>query len=523
MDTSLRLAEVLATLSLATDLGLGQPMEYLLRTCLLASRLAERLGMAEDQRRTVYYTALLRWVGCTGHAHEASLLFGDEIGARARLALIDPGDPGAMLRLGLGQLGAGYGLRGRLQAIGRSSAAELRPEGQFRASCQVAQLLSKRLGMSDAVRAALWHAFERWDGRGVPNHIRGDAIDIAARVVHVAQDAVVFHQVGGVDLGVEVITRRSGQAYDPTVAAAFCAAAGELFHDLDGISPWERVLDGEPLPKRVLVGTELDGALEAMADYVDLKSPWTAGHSRGVAELASLAAEAAGLPASDRAMIRRAALLHDLGRCGVHNGIWDKPGPLTDGEWERVRLHSYLTGRLLSRSAALAPLAQTAAGHHERTDGTGYHRGVRGPDLSPAMRLLAAADAYHAMTEARPQRPAMAALAAATQLRDEVHSGKHDAAAVEAVLAGAGHRRRRRGVWPDNLSTREVEVLRLVARGLPNRETARRLSISERTVAHHIQHAYDKIGVSTRGAAVLYALQHDLVGYAPGPEEREDP
>lgn len=517
MHPPLRLAEVLAMLSLASDLGLGQPMDYLLRSCLLASHLAERLGLAADERRAVYYTALLRWLGCTGHAHEASLLFGNEIRARAHLALIDSGNPSEMLRLGLRDLGAGQGLQGRLRALARSSSAELGAEGQFRASCQVAQLLSDRLGMDACVRRALWHAFERWDGRGQPDHLRGDAIEPAARVVLVAQDAVVFQRVGGVRAAVDMARHRSGHAYDPAIVQAFCVEAAEVFNDLDQGSAWDRVLATEPAPQRVLSNETLHSALEAVADYIDLKSPWMAGHSRGVAHLASRAGVAAGLSADECAALGQAALLHDLGRCGVDNGIWDKPGPLTESEWERVRLHPYMTARLLSRCTALADLAQVASAHHERLDGSGYYRGVRAADLSLAMRLLAAADAYQAMTERRPHRPPLAASAAADQLREEVRRGRQHGAAVEAVLASAGHRPRRRGVWPDGLTTREVEVLQLVSRGLPNRETARVLSISERTVAHHIQHAYDKIGVSTRGAVVLYALQHDLVDYtAPG-------
>jgi len=514
VDPPLRLAEVLATLSLASDLGLGQPMEYLLRSCLLATRLADRLGLAAQDRQAVYYTALLRWVGCTGHAHEASLLFGDEISARARLARIDPGNPADMLRLGLRDLGAGQGLRGRLQAIARSSTAELGPEGQFRASCQVAQLLAERLGMDAAVRRALGHAFERWDGRGVPDHLRAGAVEMAARVVLVAQDAELFARTDGVDAAVEVVKQRSGRAYDPAVAKAFWTDARELFDDINQGSAWQRVLASEPAPQQVLRAEAFDDALAVVADYVDLKSPWTAGHSRGVAELGMQAAEASGMPAADCVTLRRAGLVHDLGRCGVDNGIWDKPGPLTDAEWERVRLHPYLTGRLLARCPALAPLAQVAAAHHERADGSGYHRGVRASELGPAMRLLGAADAYQAMTEPRPHRAALTPAAAAAQLRDDVRAGRQDGAAVDAVLSSSGHRRRRRGLWPDGLSPREVEVLRLVARGLPNRETARLLGISERTVGHHIQHAYDKIGVSTRGAVVLYALQHDLVDYA---------
>jgi len=498
-------------LSLASDLGLGQPMEYLLRSCLLAMRLGERLRLSDDDRRSIYYMAMLRWLGCTGHAHEASLLFGDEIRARAHLALIDSGDPAEMLRFALRDLGAGLGLRGRVRALTRSASAELRPEGQFRASCQIAQLLSERLGMDGHVRRALWHAFERWDGRGQPEHLRGDAIHIAARVVLVAQDAVVFERVGGVSAAVDVIRRRSGGAYDPAIAGVFCTDAADLLREPDEGSVWQRVLASEPSPQRALGRDALDGALEAVADYVDLKSPWTAGHSRGVAELAMHAAQTAGLDVSECGSLRYAGLLHDLGRCGVDNGIWDKPGPLSESEWERVRLHPYLTGRLLSRCPALEPLAPLAAAHHERADGSGYYRAIHASQLSPSMRILAAADAYRAMTEPRPHRPALEPGAAAGQLREEVRLGRHNGAAVEAVLEGAGHRPRRRGVWPAGLSTREVEVLRLVARGLPNRETARLLSISERTVAHHIQHAYDKIGVSTRGAVVLYAVQNDLV------------
>ncbi|MDE3074645.1 MAG: HD domain-containing protein [Chloroflexota bacterium] len=511
MEPGLRLAELLAVLSLASDLGLGQPLDYLLRSCLLAARLAERIGLADEDRRTVYYTALLRWVGCTGHAHEASLLFGDEISARARLALIDPGSPAELLRLGLRDLGAGQGLRGRLQALRRSSTPELRPEGQFRASCEVAQLLSDRLGVHPAVRKALWHAFERWDGRGVPNHVRGDEVAMAARVVLVAQDAIVLQQAAGLDAAIEVVRQRSGGAYDPAVAQAFWRAAAESLDEVSQGSAWDRVLALEAPPQRVLAGSEMEAALEAVADYVDLKSPWTAAHSRGVAELAMHAGEAGGLPKADCLALWRAGLLHDLGRCGIHNGIWDKNGALTDAEWERVRLHPYLTGRLLVRCPALAPLSELASGHHERADGSGYHRGARAGELSRAVRLLAAADAYQAMTQDRPHRPAMGPSAVARQLRDEVRQGRHDGPAVEAVLAAAGHRPHRRGLWPDGLTSREVEVLRLVARGLPNRETARLLCISERTVAHHIQHAYGKIGVSTRGAVVLYALQHDLV------------
>jgi HD-GYP domain-containing protein (c-di-GMP phosphodiesterase class II) len=510
MDTALRLAELLGTLSLASDLGIGQPPEYLLRTCLVSVDLAERLGLSTEDQRTVYYTALLRWIGCTGHAHEASLLFGDEITARAHLALVDPGNRSELLRFGLHDLGAGQGARGHVTALMRGGRPELRPEGQFRASCEVAQLLCEPLGISPPVRAALLHAFERWDGRGEPNHVKGDHIALAARIVLLAQDAVVFERERGREAAVEVIRKRSGHAYDPVITAAFCEVATEMFASSQTGSAWEAVLAREPQAHQEIASDHFEAALEAVADYADLKSPWTAGHSRRVSQLATTAGAVAGMPASECTALRRAGLVHDLGRCGVHNGIWDKPGALTDAEWERVRLHLYLTSRLLSRVPALASLGALASAHHERNDGSGYFRGAHAPELSIGMRLLAAADAYAGMTEARPHRPAMSPTSAAAQLRDEVRIGRQDSRSVDAVLVAAGHAPGRREFWPDSLTAREVEVLQLVASGLPNRETARRLNISDRTVAHHIQHVYDKIGVSTRGAAVLYALQRGL-------------
>jgi DNA-binding CsgD family transcriptional regulator len=195
----------------------------------------------------------------------------------------------------------------------------------------------------------------------------------------------------------------------------------------------------------------------------------------------------------------------------VRNGIWDKPGPLSDGEWERVRLHPYYTERVLARPQGLARLGALAGLHHERLDGSGYHRGAPAGALPPAARILAAADAYHAMTEPRPHRPPWAPDAAAEELRRLVRAGRLDGAAANAVLQAAGHRVRRRRAWPAGLSAREVEVLRLVARGRSNRDIARLLVVSEPTVAHHVQHIYAKIGATSRAGATLYAMQHALL------------
>jgi DNA-binding CsgD family transcriptional regulator len=209
--------------------------------------------------------------------------------------------------------------------------------------------------------------------------------------------------------------------------------------------------------------------------------------------------------------LRRAALVHDFGRLGVSNGIWDKRGALTPAEMERVRLHPYLSERMLSFSPALAPLGAIAVQHHERLDGSGYPRGLTADALTPAGQLLGAADMYHAKTEPRPHRPALSPEDAAAALRAEVMAGRLDGKAVDAVLRAAGHRVRRRHAWPAGLTPREVEVLRLVTYGLSNREIAERLSISRKTASNHVEHVYTKIGASNRARAALFAMKHGLM------------
>ncbi len=334
----------------------------------------------------------------------------------------------------------------------------------------------------------------------------------SVRVVQIAYDAVTFFRVGGVDAAVTVARHRAGKVYDPAISAAFCRLAGQLFDGLDTSSTWETLLDTEPGPRPRLSQAQLDTATEAIAAFADLKSTYTVGHSSGVAELAVRAANRCRMSSADVTALRRAALVHDVGRVGVSILIWDKPGPLTHGEWERVRLHPYLTERIFARSAPLSDIGSLAALHHERLDGSGYHRSLGAPSLSHAARLLAAADVYHALCEPRAHRPARTPEEAARELRAQVRSGKLDGDVVAAVLDAAGHPvRPSRHEWPAGLSEREVEVLRLLVRGLSNRQVADILCISPKTVGHHVQHIYDKIGVSTRAAAAVFAMENGLI------------
>jgi HD-GYP domain-containing protein (c-di-GMP phosphodiesterase class II) len=292
----------------------------------------------------------------------------------------------------------------------------------------------------------------------------------------------------------------------------FCEHASEVLQDLEEASDWDAILDAEPRLSRRVAGPELDNVLVAMADLVDLKSPYLAGHSRGVANLVGEAARNRGHSDDDVITLRRAALIHDLGRLGVSNSIWDKPGPLTKAEFERVRLHPYLTDRMLARVSALGASREIAARHHERLDGSGYPRGLTAASLTPCDRLLAVADAYHAKTEPRPYRPPLDPEQISRELRAEVHAGRLDEDAVDAVLTAAGHRAPARRAWPGGLTAREVEVIGLLARGGSNKQIAASLVVSPKTVANHVEHIYSKLDICSRASATLYAMQHGLMG-----------
>lgn len=511
-ESPIRLAGVIAAISLATDLGVGQPMEHALRACLLSTRLAESLGLPEQQRAETYYVALLQRIGCTADAFELTAWFDDDLAAHARTFTLDFGRPADVLLDLLRSAGSARPPLQRLRTVTGALIAGPDAIGAFfRASCDAARQLGQRLGLDSAIWLAIGQAFERWDGRGWPDRVRGDSIALSMRIARLAADAEVFQRLGGIDMALGITDRRAGSTYDPDVQSHFRRKARELFRTLEDGSLWDGVLEAEPAPHRYLDDHGFERLLRAVADFVDLKSPYFTGHSAGVADLAAAAAGVIGLPETDVLLLRRAGMVHDLGRVGVANAIWDKPGPLSVGEWERVRLHPYWTERILARTPVLSRLGGIAGLHHERLDGSGYHRGVTSATLALPGRILAAADAYHAMREHRPHRPALSREMAAGVLRTEASAGVHDPAAVDAVLRAAGFRVRRKPELPAGLSPREIEVLRLVARGRSNGEIARALKVSRHTASHHVRHIYDKIGVSTRAGATLFALQHNLV------------
>lgn len=505
-----RLAELVAALSLGIDLGFGQPMEHVLRQCLIALRLAERLGLDEEQRTVVYYTSLLINVGCHSDAHEQAKWFGDDIAMKSGKYDHDFRTVRSALA-GLRMLGAGRSPLQRLQiAIEFALAGHREVDGMIAQHAEMASMLADDLELPPGVLDGLVSSYERWDGRGWPGELGGEDVPVASRLGQAAEFFEVANRVGGVAAARELGRERRAEQFDPAVCDLVEAEAEAILSGLDTVGSWEAVIAAEPVAI-VVSGERFDRALLAVANFVDLKSPYFLGHSRAVSDVASAAGARLGLDEPELRTLRRAGLVHDLGRLGVSNAVLDKRGPLAGGDWERLRLLPYLTERMLRQSEELGPLATIAVQHRERLDGSGYPRGLSGAGISQLARILGAADAYQAMREPRPHRPERSAEDAAAELRGEVRAGRLDADAVEAVLGAAGHRVSRRREGPAGLTQREVEVLKLVARGLTNKEIAERLVISPKTVANHVEHIYSKIDCSNRAAAGLFAMRHGLL------------
>jgi HD-GYP domain-containing protein (c-di-GMP phosphodiesterase class II) len=508
----LRLAEAVGVLSLATDLAMGQPLEHGLRTAMLALRTAQAMGLPEDDQVTVFYVGVLHFAGCTAESEIDARFFGDELAARPQMLAAQFGSRLGLMATAARVVHPGSAPLARAALMARSAFGGVAEFRRWAAShCDMARLLGARMGFSEQIQLALRHLYERWDGKGMPGDMRGAQIPLAVRLMQVAQDADMAWQQGGARLADRILAERAGSGLDPQAVRAFLALGDHAYEGLDASSIWLDALLAEPGPQPVVGEERLDACLSAIADFADLKSMWTVGHSRGVAQLAEEAAVQAGLTAADVLLLRRAALVHDIGRVAVPVNVWAKPGPLTRAEHEQVRLHAYHSERVLDAAAGLRPLARLAGSHGERCDGSGYHRGSRAGDLPLTAWLLAAADCYQAMREPRAHRPALSPMAAADELCRDAEAGRLAPEAVNAVLIAAGQPRRPVH-RPAGLSERECEVLGLIARGLATKQVARQLGISPKTCDHHIQRLYGKVGVSTRAGATLFALEHGLVG-----------
>lgn len=505
-------AELLASLSLAVDLGLGQPMEHVLRQTVIATRLAEHAGLDAETSEAVYYVSLLAWVGCTADSADMARLFGDDLRIRADSYSIDlAGLP--LVTFMIRNAGSGSSPLRRLGLIAEVLTTKV-VERSFAAHCESAAQMAEHFGLKPGIAEALGQLFERWDGKGAPRKLKGDQLSPAVRVMHIADIVEVIDRVDGPAAAVRVALERQGRMFDPGLVDCFVENHDAILLGADE-SSWDQVIRADPALGTHLDDHELDEAMAVLGDYADLKCSSFVGHSRAVAELAADGAGGLGLPAEVVRTVRRAGFVHDLGVMGVSNAIWDHPGPLAGSERERVRTHPYLAQRMLARVPGLAAIGQMAGMHHERLDGSGYPAGLQGAAIPVPARLLAAADLYQTRCEPRPHRAALSSTDAAAALRDEATAGRLDAEVVDAVLRAAGHRGRRRPQGPAGLTAREVEVLVQLARGARNREIADALGISAKTVSAHLERIYVKAGVTTRAAATLFAMRHGLLRLEP--------
>lgn len=513
---TVRRIDLLASLSLATDMALGQQREFALKSARLAVRLAKLAGAPGSDVGNVLYQSLLRYVGCNADTFIMSSLFGDEYALRREFSLIDMAKAGEVFGVILRSLrrrNAGASGVGMAVAIAQGfMQAQDTSKSVLAGHCEVAERVAARLGLGQAMQTCLGQLYERWDGRGIPRGLKGEAVAFPVRVVALAQDIVLLTEAFGSEKSRIMIAARKGSAHDPRLAAVALENFARLSGDLaEAVDPEEfRAL--EPRPPAMLDDTAIDEACLVIADMADMRMPHTLGHSRAVADLATAAARHMGLPAAEIRLCRRAALVHDIGEISVPVSVWMRGGSFSGAEHDQVRLHPYHSERILARAGGIFDsIAHVAARHHERLDGSGYFRGCRAHELSPASRILAAAEVWQNAIESRPHRSALQAGAAAARLRAMIRDGAICQDAGAAILAVAGQQAMRRTDAPANgLTAREIEVLRMLAQGNTARDVGLALSISRKTAANHVQNIYSKLNVTTRAAAVLFAVENGI-------------
>jgi HD-GYP domain-containing protein (c-di-GMP phosphodiesterase class II) len=504
----LRLAEVLGSLSLATDMSTASPAESSINATVISARLAERAGVPSEERPTAYFACLTRMLGCTATATEsASLSMGhDQLFNHGVLTCdwSEPDQVAVRLRDVLPE-GDGAGTRdAAIQGIldqfdGIGEAASLH--------CLQAQMLTARLPVPAGVSDLLGFIWSRWDGR-FPG-AAGSDIPLAGRVITLARGVELARRAGGQSAAEAVAQARGGTEFDPELCDLFLSCAPEILGGLDGATGWDVFLDSEPGAALTVDPEDVVTIAEAFADFADQKSGWFLGHSRRVSALATAAAGSVGLDQNQQDEVTIASLLHDVGCTAVPNGIWDKPGELSPHERQLAESHSYHTDSVLKMSSTFAGVAAIAAAAHERADGSGYHRAHHAVDAPGA--LLASADVYDALVSDRPWRPAFSPDNAVAEIQRMCADGALHPECAAAVLSVARGGETVEVKYPDGLTNREVDVIKLLVTGSATKTIAGRLSISPKTADKHIQSVYDKTKARGRAPVALYALRHGLM------------
>lgn len=441
---SMRMADLVAAISYALDLTEGQPPGHCLRSCLIGMLIGKEIGLPQRDLSDIYYTILLKDAGCSSNANRLWELYGgDDRQIKNHFKRVDSQSRVQMAEFVLRHAGPGEALTQRLQRIlhigrtGEALATEL-----VKSRCERGANIARQFGFNDVVASGIHSLDEHWNGQGRPDGLEGAAIPIGARIALLSQVADVFHAIGGPELSLTEVRHRAGTWFDPDLVTAFTHVAGHgrLWTLLDSGHVERHVRDLEPEARVILIDEDkLDTITNGLAEVVDAKSPFTSGHSHRVASYVDAIAARKGFDDAKRRWLKRGALLHDIGKLGVSNGILDKPGSLTPEEWTAVREHARFSEEIIARIPALADIASIAGAHHERLDGKGYPRGISGEAIRLETRIITVADIFDALTANRPYRGPMP-VEKALAIMNEMRRVAIDAECLEALTVSLTER-----------------------------------------------------------------------------------
>ena len=431
---AIALSELIGALSSALDVAEGEPPGHAKRSCLIGMRLADHIELVGEARSDLFYALLLKDAGCSANAAHMSALFGaDDQVAKRTSKLVDWSRPRAAFGWSVKTVAPDGSLMDRIDRL-----RAIRDEGQVTKSLMLARChrgaeIALKLGFSEATSAAIRGLDEHWDGRGQPYGLSGTEIPLAARILCLSQTVEVFQSSRGVSAAWRVAVKRRGQWFDPALVDALAAFADDQDFwdsltepDVSAVEPPDRFMRADE--------NRLDLVADGFAAVIDAKSPWTHQHSERVAAISTGMAKLLGFDEPAVRELRRAALLHDIGKLSISNRILDKPGPLTQPERDRLREHPLLGAQILGRVPGFDSLAAVASAHHERLDGGGYPRGLGADELTMSMRVLAVADVYEALISERPYRPAHTPERALEMIRADVPR-RLDGDAFRALIA----------------------------------------------------------------------------------------
>lgn len=432
----IRLAEIIEALSKALDMTEGQPEGHCIRCCYIGTHIGREIGLGEADLRDLYYTLLLKDLGCSSNAARiCELYLADDLTFKHDFKFVD-GSLGQVLRFVIGHTGMQAGLAERFRGIlnilqnGGKLSTEL-----IQTRCQRGADIARQMRFSEGVAQGILGLDEHWNGGGKPNGIAGADIPLFSRIALLAQVIDVFHVSGGPPSALSEINKRKGDWFDPALVDAFIklSARPGFWGELNSKDLEQVVLASEPGQQAIMADDDyLDDIAAGFAKVIDAKSPYTSGHSERVALFTDLIAEEMGIDFEGRRLLRRAALLHDIGKLGVSNSVLDKPGKLDDDEWMQMKRHSEFSEHILSTIEAFSSVALIGGAHHERLDGKGYPRGLEAEDIAMEVRIVSTADVFDALTADRPYRAAMPIEKAITILWEGAGQS-HDPVCIRAL------------------------------------------------------------------------------------------